>query len=273
MNWNEFEQKYAKKLNEQQKRAVQKVNGPVLLLAVPGSGKTTVLVTRLGYLALCCGVEPEQVLTVTYTVAATKDMAARCAAYFGEELAQRFEFRTINGICAKIIQRYGKSIGRKPFELVQDEKQTAALLSAIYQETEKEYPTENDLQTVRRLISYIKNSMLTADEIRKLEQELEDPLHLTQIYQLYSQAMRERRQMDYDDQMVYAYQMLRKFPELLAYFQRQYPYLCVDEAQDTSKIQHAILALLAARTENLFLVGDEDQSIYGFRAAYPQALL
>ena len=273
MNWNEFEQKYAKKLNEQQKRAVQKVNGPVLLLAVPGSGKTTVLVTRLGYMALCCGIEPEKVLTVTYTVAATKDMAARCASYFGEELAQRFEFRTINGICAKIIQYYGKSIGRKPFELVQDEKQIAALLSAIYQETEKDYPTENDLQTVRRLISYIKNSMLTADEIRKLEQELEDPLHLTQIYQRYSQAMRERRQMDYDDQMVYAYQMLRKFPELLAYFQRQYPYLCVDEAQDTSKIQHAILALLAARTENLFLVGDEDQSIYGFRAAYPQALL
>ena len=273
MNWNEFEQKYAKKLNEQQKRAVQKVDGPVLLLAVPGSGKTTVLVTRLGYMALSCGIEPEKVLTVTYTVAATKDMADRCAAYFGEELAQRFEFRTINGICAKIIQYYGKRIGRKPFELLQDEKQTAALLSAIYQETEHAYPTENDLQTVRTLIAYIKNSMLTADEIKQMEQELEDPLHLTQIYQRYSQVLRERRQMDYDDQMVYAYQMLRKFPELLAYFQRQYPYLCVDEAQDTSKIQHAILALLASRTENLFLVGDEDQSIYGFRAAYPQALL
>ena len=79
--------------------------------------------------------------------------------------------------------------------------------------------------------------------------------------------------MDYDDQMLYAYNMLRMDPGLLAYFQNRYPYICVDEAQDTSKIQHAIIALLAARTGNLFMVGDEDQSIYGFRAAYPEALL
>ena len=79
--------------------------------------------------------------------------------------------------------------------------------------------------------------------------------------------------MDYDDQMVYAYNMLLKIPWLLEYFQNQYPYICVDEAQDTSKIQHAIIALLASRTGNLFMVGDEDQSIYGFRAAYLEALL
>ena len=79
--------------------------------------------------------------------------------------------------------------------------------------------------------------------------------------------------MDYDDQMVYAYTMLRSVPELLRHFQELYPYICVDEAQDTSKIQHAIIALLASGSENLFMVGDEDQSIYGFRAAYPEALL
>ena len=79
--------------------------------------------------------------------------------------------------------------------------------------------------------------------------------------------------MDYDDQMVYAYTMLQRFPELLRLYQDKFPYLCVDEAQDTSKIQHAIIALLASKTENLFMVGDEDQSIYGFRAAYPEALL
>jgi DNA helicase-2/ATP-dependent DNA helicase PcrA len=79
--------------------------------------------------------------------------------------------------------------------------------------------------------------------------------------------------MDYDDQMIYAYNILRRSPETLRYFQNCYPYICVDEAQDTSKIQHAIIALLAGRTENLFMVGDEDQSIYGFRAAYPEALL
>ena len=79
--------------------------------------------------------------------------------------------------------------------------------------------------------------------------------------------------MDYDDQMLYAYKMLRMDSRLLEHFQNLYPYICVDEAQDTSKIQHAIIALLAAKSENLFMVGDEDQSIYGFRAAYPEALL
>ena len=90
-------------LNPQQSEAVKTVNGPVLLLAVPGSGKTTVLVLRLGYMITNCGIDPENILTVTYTVAATRDMARRFAGFFGEELASRLEFRTINGICAKII--------------------------------------------------------------------------------------------------------------------------------------------------------------------------
>lgn len=266
--------KYATiKLNQQQKKAVHKVDGPVLLLAVPGSGKTTVLITRLGYMALHCMIPPENILTVTYTIAATKDMKHRCAAYFGEELAERFEFRTINGICAKIIQYYGRLTGRTPFQLVRDEKQITALLSSIYQQTEQDYPTESDLKTVRTLITYIKNMMLTDDEIQELEKSRDDKLHIGTIYAQYCQEMRSRRWMDYDDQMIYTYNMLRKFPELLEHFQNQYPYICVDEAQDTSKIQHAIIRLLASKTENLFMVGDEDQSIYGFRAAYPQALL
>ena len=119
IEWEEFEQTFPIRLNAQQKSAVQSVNGPVLLLAVPGSGKTTVLVTRLGYMIYCKGIDPEKILTVTYTVAATKDMSRRFAGYFGEELADRLEFRTINGLCAKIISYYGRMIGKKPFELVQ----------------------------------------------------------------------------------------------------------------------------------------------------------
>ena len=90
-------------LNAQQSEAVKTVEGPVLLLAVPGSGKTTVLVLRLGYMILNCGIAPENILTVTYTVAATQDMAKRFAGYFGGELAARLEFRTINGICAETV--------------------------------------------------------------------------------------------------------------------------------------------------------------------------
>lgn len=271
MEWQEFERKFPQKLNKQQKEAVQSVEGPVLLLAVPGSGKTTVLVTRLGYMIYAKGIAPEKILTVTYTVAATEDMAARFASLFGTEMADRLTFKTINGICAGIIHTYGRKTGRTPFALLNDEKVIADTLAKIYQKTERMYATESDLQTVRTLITYIKNSMLTDAEIRELDKTAD--MKISAIYKEYNTWLREQKLMDYDDQMVYAYTMLQRFPELLRLYQDKFPYLCVDEAQDTSKIQHAIIALLSSRTENLFMVGDEDQSIYGFRAAYPEALL
>lgn len=271
MEWKEFETTFSVKLNQQQKEAVQSTKGPVLLLAVPGSGKTTVLVTRLGYMIYCKNIPPESILTVTYTVAATKDMSERFAVRFGEDMAKRLEFRTINGICTRIIQYYGRRIGKTPFELVKDEKATTGMLIRICQDHGMGYPTESDLKNVRTLITYIKNMMLNEEELQKLEEESD--IRIAEIYREYCRQMREQKLMDYDDQMLYAYNILRKDPGVLAYFQNRYPYICVDEAQDTSKIQHAIIALLAAGTGNLFMVGDEDQSIYGFRAAYPEALL
>ena len=271
MEWKEFETTFSVKLNQQQKEAVQSTKGPVLLLAVPGSGKTTVLVTRLGYMIYCRNIPPESILTVTYTVAATKDMSERFAVRFGEDMAKRLEFRTINGICARIIQYYGRRIGKTPFELVKDEKTTTGMLIRICQDHGMGYPTESDLKNVRTLITYIKNMMLNEEELQKLEEESD--IRIAGIYREYCRQMREQKLMDYDDQMLYAYNILRKDLGVLAYFQNRYPYICVDEAQDTSKIQHAIIALLAAGTGNLFMVGDEDQSIYGFRAAYPEALL
>lgn len=104
MTYEEFQETFHICLNSQQAQAVCAVEGSVLLLAVPGSGKTTVLVARLGYLIHCAGIAPENILTLTYTVAATRDMAARFVSFFGEELSGRMEFRTINGICARVIQ-------------------------------------------------------------------------------------------------------------------------------------------------------------------------
>lgn len=271
MNFNEFMTRFSIQLNEQQLQAVKSVEQPTLLLAVPGSGKTTVLVTRLAYMIYVCGIRPENILTVTYTVAATRDMKQRFAAKFGAELSEKIQFRTINGICAKIISYYGSCVGKKPYELVSDEKFKTALLSAIYQQTVKEYPTESDLKNVSTQITYIKNRMLSKEEIDSLGKEQELPLY--EIYTKYCTKMREQSLMDYDDQMVYALIMLKKTPQMLSYFQNQYQYLCVDEAQDTSKIQHEIIRILSGNAGHLFMVGDEDQSIYGFRAAYPEALL
>ena len=131
--------------------------------------------------------------------------------------------------------------------------------------------TESDLKEIKTMITYIKNMMLSDEEIKIFEKDA--GCHLLTIYKAYCDELRSSQRMDYDDQMIYAYRLLRKSPELLSYYQNMFPYICVDEAQDTSKIQHEIIALLASKTENLFMVGDEDQSIYGFRAAYPEALL
>lgn len=271
MNFYNYLLEHDIRLTKQQQLAVNTIDGPVLLLAVPGSGKTTVLVARLGFMIYEKHIDPGRILTLTYTVAATRDMADRFEALFGSEYGKKLEFRTINGICSRIINYYGRRIGKNAFTLVTDDRMTSDLLGRIYQSIEKEYPTESDLKTVRTLITYIKNMELSSEEIKKLDES--SGISISAIFSLYQEEMRSNSLMDYDDQMVYALMILKRSPETLSYFQNTYPYICVDEAQDTSRIQHSIINLLAGKTGNLFMVGDEDQSIYGFRAAYPEALL
>ncbi len=270
MQKDSFIKQYAAGLNPQQLAAVQAVHGPVLLLAVPGSGKTTVLVTRLGYMVLCCDVPPAQILTMTYTVAATHEMRGRFAARFGAELAGQMTFRTINGLSAVILQYYSRVYSRRQPELLTNEGDITRMLTDIWQQVNREFPTESTLKELRTAITYIKNMALTHEEIEGLETDL---TNLPELYHRYQVALKRAGQMDYDDQMVFALQILQAVPPVLAYFQQRYKYFCVDESQDTSKIQHEIIRLLAGRSLNLFMVGDEDQSIYGFRAAYPQALM
>ena len=266
MTQTEFAQQYLTSFNPQQREAVQTVDGPVLLLAVPGSGKTTVLVARLGYMVLCKEIPPEQILTMTYTVAATAEMRQRFAARFGETLAGAMEFRTINGVSSRMIAYYSRHYGkREPFPVIENQ-QAAMIVSELFRELYGEFPTESDIKELRTEITYIKNQMLTEEEILEREFDL-------QLYRRYCARLRQEHLMDYDDQMSYALTILKNYPAVLEHFQETYRYLCVDESQDTSKIQHEIIRLLAEKYQNLFMVGDEDQSIYGFRAAYPEALM
>ena len=268
MEFENFKKKYRISLNKQQETAVQAVDGPCLLLAVPGSGKTTVLVTRLGYM-LHLGIDPEKILTLTYTVAATNDMSERFSRLFGTESG--LEFRTINGISSKIISFFSGKIGKVSFDLETNEGERFSRIAAAYISNSSEYPTDSDIRELSTEITYIKNMMLTDEEIKKRESRVEYPLY--DIYNAYNASLKKSPKMDYDDQMVYAYKILQKSPETLEYFRNKYEYICVDEAQDTSKIQHALIKILAEPRHNIFMVGDEDQSIYGFRAAYPEALL
>lgn len=266
-----FDKKYTQQLNRQQSEAVHAVEGAVLLLAVPGSGKTTVLVTRLGYMLCCCGIHADEVLSLTYTRAAAGDMKRRFAALFGRDCPQVPQFRTINGISSKIIDFYVQTHGRKSaFKLMEEDGELSKLVSELYRRLSGEFAVPSVIRNLRSQITYVKNNMLSEDEIDVLDADFE---HFPELYKQYNLALRNRQWMDYDDQMVYAKNILEKFPNVLEHFQNTFRFICVDEAQDTSKIQHKIIHLLARKNGNIFMVGDEDQSIYGFRAAYPEALL
>lgn len=271
MDYNTFKTQYGLHLDPQQEAAVRSTGMPVLLLAVPGSGKTTVLIARLGYLIACCGVAPTQILTMTYTVSATADMRQRFAACFGDQPARQISFRTINGVCAWILRLYEQRTGRRVFTLVSDESQLNAIVGELYRKQFEEFATESDLRGLRTQITYIKNRMLRDDELDDLQ--LDGGLPVAPLYRAYCKTLRARRLMDFDDQLVYALQILHRCPDILADLRRRFQVLCVDEAQDTSLIQHRIIRLLAGDGRGLFMVGDEDQSIYGFRAACPEALM
>lgn len=269
MTFADFRAQLAPDLNEQQAAAVETHRGPVLLLAVPGSGKTTALVTRIACLIYVYGVHPSNILTMTYTVASSKDMRERFAARFGDELAAQLAFRTINGLCHTVIRQYERMLGRQAFSLLEPGPQ-AALMGQLCREQTGEFANENTVKALQTAITYIKNSMTDPEDFD--DGELEG-VEFPALYRRYNQVLREQCRMDYDDQLVYAFQILKRYPAVLEVFRTQYPYILVDEAQDTSRIQHAILDLLAGPGGNLFLVGDEDQSIYGFRAADPSALV
>ena len=271
MTRSEFDRKYTSQLNPQQLAAVHAVDGAVLLLAVPGSGKTTVLVTRLGYMLCCCGISPDAILTMTYTKAATKEMQKRFVRLFGQDCPQIPEIRTINGVSSKIIDFYTRTHGSgSAFTVVENEGELAKIVSDLYRELSGEFATQSVIKELRKGIAYVKNMMLGKEDLGELDTGFDQ---FPELYVQYNLALRQRRWMDYDDQMIYAKTILENYPDILAHFQDAFPYICVDEAQDTSKIQHAIIQLLARKTGNLFMVGDEDQSIYGFRAAYPDALM
>lgn len=268
MTFQEFKERFSLQMNDQQETAVLHTEGAVLLLAVPGSGKTTVLVTRIGYLIYCKGIPPERILTVTYTVAATADMKRRFCELFGEEYAGRLEFRTINGISQRVLQYFGYKTGKTPFDVA--DKEAVAILKSAFFEVRNSFATENDIRELQTAVTYVKNMRYTEEEIRKYQTPVQK---FPEIYQAYQKGLKEKSLIDYDDQMVYALRILQQFPEVRSHFQESYSYFCVDEAQDTSKIQHDMIRLLSEKCGNLFMVGDEDQSIYGFRAAYPEALV
>ena len=263
-----FKEKYHINLNKQQERALLAVEGANLLLAVPGSGKTTVLVNRLGHMVLNKNIPPRNILAITYNTSAAEEMKSRFSSQFGESFGKQIDFRTINSLALKVYWDYCRKTNRQSRNLIGDEERRR-LIGKIFHHHNGEYAAENDILELSAAITYIKNMMLTDEQIHLIEAEYP---HLSAMYQSYQSSLKQKNQMDFDDQMVYALWVLKNDVEITNALRMRYKYICVDEAQDTSKIQHEIIKIIA-QGNNIFMVGDEDQSIYGFRAAYPKALL
>ena len=267
MTYQEYKTKYNIILDEDQDSACKAVHGHVLLLAVPGSGKTTVMTARLGYLVHGLGVSPSSLLAVTYSVAGAREMQNRYENIFG---SREIEIRTINGFCAKVILEYERLYGRKAFDLIEEDGQVSQILRQIMTKCGG-YPSDNEIKDVKTAITYSRNMLLSEKEIsEKISIEGRD---FPEILRLYREYKLENKLMDYDDQLCYGYNIICNYPEIRRSYAGRFKYICVDEAQDTSKIQHMIIRKVAEGGGNLFMVGDEDQSIYGFRAAYPEGLL
>ena len=266
--YRKFREKYNITLKKQQERAMLAIEGSVLLLAVPGSGKTTVLVSRLGHMVINKNIAPENILAITYSNQAADEMRSRFSDQFGAHIGKRIDFRTINSLALKVYWDYCRKKRKQTRALIQD-KDRRALIAQIYKKYNDDFAAESDIQNLSTAIECIKNMMLSDEQIVELESELP---HLNAMFQDYQQYLKDKMLMDFDDQMVFALWILENDTDILNSLRNQYKYISVDEAQDTSKIQHTIIKLLA-EGNGLFMVGDEDQSIYGFRGAYPRALL
>lgn len=262
-----FCKKYDIHLNSQQAQAVQAIDENVLLLAVPGSGKTTVLVARLGYMILEKHIDPEKILAITFNTQAAAEMKQRFSLKFGSVLANQISFKTINSLAYQIYSQFCFDV-HYPKRTI-DERREKAILRNVYQSITKEFPGENDILNLQSEITYVKNMRLDASQIKELE---EDDNSFPKMFEMYEKVMKEQGLMDFNDQMAFAIWILENRKYYRDLWSHKYEYICVDEAQDTSKIQHDIIKFLSFNN-HLFMVGDEDQSIYGFRAAYPQALL
>ncbi len=246
----------------------------LLLLAVPGSGKTTVLVSRIAFLILCRAVSPSRILTMTFSREAARDMDQRYQELFGELSREQPRFSTIHSFCYRVMGYYAKTYRRQMPKLLADAGQEISrtgLIREIYREVTGEFLSAQDdlLERLLNRISLSKNLLLTPEERQELDKETEA---FSDIYTAYEKKKQSLGLMDFDDMLTYSLSILKKCRPVRDYFEGAYDYLLIDEAQDTSKSQYEIISLLAKRMK-LFVVGDEDQCIYSFRGAYPQGLL
>lgn len=263
-------------LTPSQKDTVEALHGPICVISCPGSGKTTVTVIRLANLMVKGGVSPQQILALTFSKASAKDMNDRFKSLF-PSLANHVKFATIHSFAFHIIRHFEQISGTRyefidtPNQMTHSKRQ---LLASIYLEKSERYLSDDEYETITGQISLLKNLMIEPHQTKEIKKYVENEVELfIQVYKAYEQKKEANFFLDYDDLLTTAYQILIHRDELRTFYQQRYTHIQIDEAQDTSKIQYELIKLVVTPRNNLFLVGDDDQSIYAFRGAYPKQLL
>lgn len=250
-------------LNPEQREAVKTVDGPLLVHAGPGSGKTRVITHRIAYMVLNVKVNPRHILAVTFSKKAADEMKKRLADLLGNA-APAVTVGTIHAACLRMLRREGIEGLGTIFDVCDEENQNKLLKECI--EKAGLDQGENDLRRFKGIISYAKTNMIDPDSIVPKPGERFDDASVT-VYRAYQLALKERHALDYDDMLVFAYMLLKDNDKVLQRYQQLYRYILVDEFQDTSSLQYQIIKLLGARHRNVCVVGDPDQTIYSWRQA------
>lgn len=273
-------------LNKVQAQAIGQTNGPLLLLASPGSGKTTTIVMRIGYLIEALRVDPARIKAVTFSRASARDMKERFSRFF--PLLRPVDFSTIHSLAFEVVREHFRKSGTV-YEIIEgaaeaEEVDMGArgtalplhkriILRRLFQELVGEKLSDDGMEELITFISYVKNKMLPPEQWSGVKVDVPQAAKILKEYEAFKHMGTNKLLIDYDDMLTIGNEVLGKDEALLQRYQRRYDYVLTDESQDTSMVQHAIIEKLAAVHHNLCVVADDDQSIYSWRGAEPSYLL
>lgn len=248
------------KLNDKQREAASQIDGSILILAGAGSGKTRTITYRIAHMIENVGISPYSILAVTFTNKAAKEMRERVEELVGD-VAKACTISTFHSFGMRLLRMYGKEVGYNSNFTIYDTDDQKRIVKAILKGQNLSINgvklTERDLVS---MISKIKEQIKTLDEYSVMNKQI------VEVYDKYNRALLESNAMDFSDILLNTYKLLQK-PEILEKVQNKYKYIMIDEYQDTNNLQYKIIDLIARKSSNLCVVGDENQSIYGFRGA------
>ena len=251
-------------LNKQQKEAVQHTEGPLLIMAGAGSGKTRVLTHRIAYLIDEKGVSPNNILAITFTNKAAKEMQDRVGQLIGD-MSKSMWVSTFHSMCVRILRRDGERIGYdKNFSIIDATDQLTVIKNVL--KNLNIDPKQYHPRAIIGSISDAKNKLQTPAQFEKLVSGVYLET-VSKVYTAYQKILQKSQALDFDDLIMQTVHLFQRVPEVLHYYQRRFQYIHVDEYQDTNDAQYQLVKLLANRYQNICVVGDSDQSIYAWRGA------